>query len=250
MKAQLSSAPRGSAPTPIRAWPTCSGSRSSVSSALRSSAFVLEEERARFRALVAEDSPVLGRGELSLIQGDGGRVPVLISLGKADLGGSVATCLVVTDIAQRKLTEQRLAEAEESLTITLHSIADAVIATDIAGRVTRMNRVAEAAHRRGPSRRPWGSRSTRSSAPSTRTTAPATTRPGVACAAGRSGGGLRRPDGAPGQGWHGASDRGQGRADSRRAWPSSRGGAGVSRPEHASDMPPRHSVRPKSGSAA
>jgi PAS domain S-box-containing protein len=107
-------------------------------------AFVLEEERARFRALVEEDGTVLGGGELSLIKGDGVRVPALISLGKADLDGSVAACLVVTDITERKLVEQRLADAEESLTITLHSIADAMIATDMAGRVTRMNRVAEA----------------------------------------------------------------------------------------------------------
>ena len=41
------------------------------------------------------------------------------------------------------LARQRLADSEEHLATTLHSIGDAVIATDAQGRVNRMNRVAE-----------------------------------------------------------------------------------------------------------
>ncbi|MDD5031091.1 MAG: EAL domain-containing protein, partial [Rhodoferax sp.] len=43
----------------------------------------------------------------------------------------------------RQQAQAALAESEESLTITLHSIGDAVIATDIAGQVSRMNPTAE-----------------------------------------------------------------------------------------------------------
>ena len=44
---------------------------------------------------------------------------------------------------ERRLAIVALAQSEESLAITLHSIGDAVIATDAAGRVTRMNPTAQ-----------------------------------------------------------------------------------------------------------
>jgi diguanylate cyclase (GGDEF)-like protein/PAS domain S-box-containing protein len=44
---------------------------------------------------------------------------------------------------ERQLAIVALAQSEENLAITLHSIGDAVIATDAAGRVTRMNPTAE-----------------------------------------------------------------------------------------------------------
>ena len=44
---------------------------------------------------------------------------------------------------ERRLAQLALAQSEENLAITLHSIGDAVIATDEAGRVTRMNPTAE-----------------------------------------------------------------------------------------------------------
>lgn len=47
------------------------------------------------------------------------------------------------DITDRKNTEIRLQESEESLSITLHSIGDGVLATDISGNITRINRIAE-----------------------------------------------------------------------------------------------------------
>ncbi len=47
------------------------------------------------------------------------------------------------DVSQRKLAEQALAEREEHLDTTLHSIGDGVIVTDLEGRITRMNPVAE-----------------------------------------------------------------------------------------------------------
>jgi diguanylate cyclase (GGDEF)-like protein/PAS domain S-box-containing protein len=44
---------------------------------------------------------------------------------------------------ERRLAQRALAQSEENLAITLHSIGDAVIATDESGRITRMNPTAE-----------------------------------------------------------------------------------------------------------
>jgi diguanylate cyclase (GGDEF)-like protein/PAS domain S-box-containing protein len=51
--------------------------------------------------------------------------------------------LIRRQLRQTEASRLALAENEESLSITLHSIGDAVLATDTAGRVTRMNPVAE-----------------------------------------------------------------------------------------------------------
>ena len=58
-------------------------------------------------------------------------------------GKIVGTLSSVLDITPRKHTELQLQRSEESLAITLQSIADAVIATDAKGLVTRMNTSAE-----------------------------------------------------------------------------------------------------------
>ncbi|MEO5770516.1 MAG: PAS domain S-box protein, partial [Burkholderiaceae bacterium] len=61
-----------------------------------------------------------------------------------DAGGTIiGTLTSILNITDRKVAEQRLQRNEESLAITLNSIADAVIATDTQGRVTRMNTSAE-----------------------------------------------------------------------------------------------------------
>ncbi len=50
---------------------------------------------------------------------------------------------VATDITERKMAEEKLAEESERLAVTLRSIADGVITTDTEGRVVLMNKVAE-----------------------------------------------------------------------------------------------------------
>jgi diguanylate cyclase (GGDEF)-like protein/PAS domain S-box-containing protein len=51
--------------------------------------------------------------------------------------------LIRRQLRETEASRRALAESEESLSITLHSIGDAVLATDIAGCITRMNPVAE-----------------------------------------------------------------------------------------------------------
>ncbi|MEQ6292458.1 EAL domain-containing protein [Vogesella sp. GCM10023246] len=65
------------------------------------------------------------------------------------VGGMLVLLLVATYVLvrrQMRATEENrraLADSEESLATTLHSIGDAVLATDTVGRITRMNEVAE-----------------------------------------------------------------------------------------------------------
>lgn len=65
------------------------------------------------------------------------------------VGGMLVLLLVATYVLvrrQMRVTEENrraLADSEESLATTLHSIGDAVLATDTVGRITRMNEVAE-----------------------------------------------------------------------------------------------------------
>ncbi|MGB4360265.1 MAG: PAS domain-containing protein, partial [Rhodoferax sp.] len=50
--------------------------------------------------------------------------------------------LIRRQLRETRASQRALAESEESLAITLHSIGDAVMATDTSGRITRMNPVA------------------------------------------------------------------------------------------------------------
>ncbi|PXX41807.1 PAS domain S-box-containing protein/diguanylate cyclase (GGDEF)-like protein [Aquitalea magnusonii] len=51
--------------------------------------------------------------------------------------------LIRSQLRALEASRQQLADSQENLSITLHSIGDAVLATDAAGRITRMNPVAE-----------------------------------------------------------------------------------------------------------
>lgn len=57
------------------------------------------------------------------------------------LGGAYA--LIWRQLRETRVTQRALADSEESLATTMHSIGDAVLATDTEGRITRMNPVAE-----------------------------------------------------------------------------------------------------------
>jgi PAS domain S-box-containing protein len=56
---------------------------------------------------------------------------------------SVTYFLIRRQLRQTRISQRALADSEESLATTLHSIGDAVMATDTEARITRMNRVAE-----------------------------------------------------------------------------------------------------------
>jgi PAS domain S-box-containing protein len=61
-----------------------------------------------------------------------------------DASGAIVGSLgMVQDITERKQAEQALAEREENLRVTLHSIGDAVITTTPEGRIVLMNPVAQ-----------------------------------------------------------------------------------------------------------
>jgi len=51
--------------------------------------------------------------------------------------------VLVVDITERKIAEERLRQSEENLAVSLQSIGDAMIATDPSGRITEMSPVAE-----------------------------------------------------------------------------------------------------------
>ncbi|MDQ3205045.1 MAG: EAL domain-containing protein [Pseudomonadota bacterium] len=58
-------------------------------------------------------------------------------------GSALGAVVVMRDITRLKATAAQLAESEERLRVTLHSIGDAVLTTDTSGAVTYVNPVAE-----------------------------------------------------------------------------------------------------------
>jgi PAS domain S-box-containing protein len=104
--------------------------------------WIASADRAKLLAVLREKGRVAGL-ELTL-HGKGGRpIHGLINSEAFTFGGRSCMVSVMMDITARKRAEENLRLSEESLAVTLQSIADAVIATDAAGLITRMNRTAE-----------------------------------------------------------------------------------------------------------
>jgi len=98
---------------------------------------LLDEMEADARQLLSEREAAHARARQNLVSA-GALVAVLLA---ALLGATY--WLILRQLRRTEAIQHSLAEKEESLSTTLHSIGDAVLATDAEGRVTRMNPVAE-----------------------------------------------------------------------------------------------------------
>ena len=76
---------------------------------------------------------------------DGGVIDVLLSatLERDADGNALHSLAIMQDITDKKRFERELAEQNERLRVTLHSIGEAVITTDVDGKIYYMNAVAE-----------------------------------------------------------------------------------------------------------
>src|SRR6185437_16394640 len=73
--------------------------------------YILQEERARFAAVLAEGRGSSSRGEFTLLSGETARVPVQLSFHVENCGGTAAVSLLVSDIRELKRAEQALEES-------------------------------------------------------------------------------------------------------------------------------------------
>jgi two-component system, cell cycle sensor histidine kinase and response regulator CckA len=82
--------------------------------------------------------------ELTLLAKDGRRIPVEVSSGVfVDEDGREQTSMLVRDLSERKIAEERLRQSEERYTAVVNVMREGVIVRDMDGRVTAWNPSAE-----------------------------------------------------------------------------------------------------------
>jgi PAS domain S-box-containing protein len=100
---------------------------------------VAPADRTLLAALVAAKHGAATQGELTLLQRDGGHVPVLVGVALLPEEGGV--CLIVTDLTTQKAYEAMVAAQALERSI-LEQAVDAIVLCDLDGRVIRASRAA------------------------------------------------------------------------------------------------------------
>ncbi|MHB8873197.1 MAG: sensor histidine kinase [Myxococcaceae bacterium] len=99
-------------------------------------AVVAPEDREAMKALLDAGRSSDARGELTLLDGGGRRVPVYVSVSAMATEDSELLCLVVTDLTEQKRAAQVLA-SEQFAQAVLSQAGEAIVACDAQGRVLR-----------------------------------------------------------------------------------------------------------------
>jgi len=103
--------------------------------------FLTEDEEPAFSALIATAANGHSQGELNLLAGNDGLVPVLLSLNKLEMSGIENLCAVVTDLTEARRNEAIVKEEQLSRLI-LEQTAEPVIVIDACGKILRAGEAA------------------------------------------------------------------------------------------------------------
>jgi PAS domain S-box-containing protein len=103
--------------------------------------FIDPPDRARYDALVRNQSDSGAKAEMRLLTADGATVPVYLSLSRYTPDDIEGLCATVTDLTEQKRNEEVIA-SEKLARLILDQATEAIVVTDETGKVIRANRVA------------------------------------------------------------------------------------------------------------